>query len=503
MSAWSGWIAVAVGLCVAGLVVLVWPGARARVAAGLVARVPREQADPIIAILLFAAAAVWAGVTMARLGGSMEEPRYHRPAKCEADERVNKNKPPLSDNEFTALLAEQVKYRKIRLGTAPDFSYRRLTQVQANEISKAQDDADKSQSDPPMKGANLAHANLSDISLRGINFSGSDLTCANLINSTLDGVILDEARLEGALFQDVREAEGARFNWVSAAGADFSRANLKKSSFDYAKSLSGATFTDANVTDASFAAANLTDAFWSPVSAPTPSKIARAIGLETLTPAPFGREDTPSLAGLQLLARELRKAGESSAKDKVTRAYEAAETRRMWAEGEIGSLDGATTLVLAGWRRFTWGALTNYGLAPSRALVALAFLAFAFSPLYWAIIPFNGARSNLLYYIRPKGSLDKNGIIRSDDTVEGIDAPNETRRAARALVASCESALNVGFGEVKLAEWLGRLRPTEEEITQVGWPRVVAGIQSLTATIVFILWVWCLLGDPFGDAGAG
>lgn len=352
-----------------------------------------------------------------------------------------------------------------------------------------------------MKGARLAHADLSDVKLRGVDFSGSDLTCAKFRNASLHGVIFDGARLEGALFQDVKEAEDARFNRVSAAGVDFSLANLKKSSFDQVKTLSGATFTDANVTEASFAAADLTDAFWSPVSAPTPSKIARATGLETLRPAPFGAEDTPSLAGLQLLARELRKAGESSAKDRVTRAYQAAETRRMWAEGDTRSLDGATMLLLAGWRRFTWGPLTDYGLSPSRALVALVFVALAFSPLYWAVIPFDRTESSLLRRIRPNGSLDENGAMHDHDTVQGVVAANWIRRLASAFGASCESTLNVGFGEFKLAEWLGRLRQTEEETTQVGWLRVAAGIQSLIATVIFILWVWCLLGDPFGDAG--
>ena len=72
----------------------------------------------------------------------------------------------------------------------------------------------------------------------------------------------------------------------------------------------------------------------------------------------------------------------------------------------------------------------------------------------------------------------------------------------RALATSFDSTLNVGFGEVKLAEWLGRLRGVEKETTALGWLRVVAGTQSLIATVVFVLWVWCLLGDPFGYARA-
>jgi hypothetical protein len=500
------WVVWTVAIVVCALVLIVVSARtrlRARVAMALRrlgARMTRDWVERIAAVGVFAVAVACALVAMYQLGGAMAEPRYHRPARCEAEERKNTKKPDLSDDEFKALLSKQVEYRKRGLGSPPDFSYRSLTQGQADEILKAQDDA---KNDPPMKRANLAHANLSDLKLRNVDFGGADLTCANFLNASLPGAIFDEAFLEGAVFQDVKEAEGARFNRVSAPGADFTRANLRKASFDQAKSLAGATFTDTDVNGASFAAADLTDAFWSPVSTPAPAKIARAMGLETLRPAPFGAEEKPSLVGLQLLARELKKGGESSAKDRVTRAYEAAETRRMWAEGDTTSFDGIITRLLALWRRFTWGALTDYGLSPGRALVALLLVAMVFSPLYWAEIPFDRTQSLRLRRIRPKDTLDENGALRGADTVEGISATSWVQRARSAFVASLESTLNVGFGEVKLSEWLSRFRRTEEEMAVVGWLRMMGGVQSVIATVVFILWVWCLLGDPFGEAGAG
>ncbi len=463
---------------------------------------PPERVEQVLAVALFLLFAAFDLNVMAGLGGAMEEPHYQRPQTCEDEEGKTHTKPDLSDDEFKALLSKQIEYRRTQAGDQPDFSFRRLNQAHVNELRPAKTGPVKPGDPPPMKGAILAHARLSELDLHDIDFSGANLTCADFTGATLRGAIFDEASLEGAVFQDVEDAEGARFNRITAPGADFSGANLKKSSFDRAVSLAGATFADAKVDDASFAETNLTNALWSPVSAPTPSKIARATGLETLRPVPFGDAKKPSLAGLQLLARELKKAGESSAEDQVTHAYEAAETRQMWAEADI-SWDGVLTLALAGWRRFTWGALTDYGLSPVRALIALLFVAVTFSPLYWVAIPRDGSRSRWLFRVRPKDALDRTGALRVDAAVSGVGANRWDKRVTRALAASIESTLNVGFGEVKLAEWLGRLRGVEKETTALGWMRVVAGTQSLVATVVFVLWVWCLLGDPFGDAGAG
>jgi hypothetical protein len=30
----------------------------------------------------------------------------------------------------------------------------------------------------------------------------------------------------------------------------------------------------------------------------------------------------------------------------------------------------------------------------------------------------------------------------------------------------------------------------------VGWLRTVAGIQSLVATLIFVIWAWSIFGDP-------
>ena len=305
------------------------------------------------------------------------------------------------------------------------------------------------------------------------------------------------------MFLDVKNAEKAEFNHVRAAGADFSGANLAGSSFDRAASLAGANFAGAKVDNASFSDANLTDALWSPLSAPPASRIADATGLETLRPVPDGKSETPSLSGLKLLARELKKGGETHAMDMVTHAYEAAETRRMWAEGDV-SFDGALTLARALWRRFTWGALTDSWILPFTRLDRVFLL---------------GGHVHAVLLGRDSRGRESKSLVVSR-LAEGRPRPawrvarrrrggrfragrGGGRRIERAIAASFKSTLNVGFGEIKLAEWLQRLRKVEKETSALGWLRVVAGLQSLMATVNFILWVWCLLGDPFGDAGAG
>ena len=164
---------------------------------------------------------------------------------------------------------------------------------------------------------------------------------------------------------------------------------------------------------------------------------------------------------------------------------------------------GVTNFVVALWRHFTWGALTNYALSPSRALLALVTVAIAFLPRYWVEIPFDGTPSRKLLCVGREHTIRADGRMRDRDEVDGVQANTARQRLWIALRASVDETLNVGFGELKLAEWLGRLRRAEEEYALVGCLRRTAGFQSLIATVIFVLWAWCMFGDPFGDAGGG
>ena len=99
--------------------------------------------------------------------------------------------------------------------------------------------------------------------------------------------------------------------------------------------------------------------------------------------------------------------------------------------------------------------------------------------------------------MRRKGAINENGGIAPDDAIQAVEAGRPGQRLLAAFRASCDATLTVGFGDVKLGEWIARLRRSEEEMATVGWLRTVAGIQSLVATLIFVIWAWSIFGDPF------
>jgi hypothetical protein len=129
----------------------------------------------IVGLAVFAAFVLGGIVWLLALGGSLDEPRYRRPAECETQKRVAD----LNGDAFKALLAQQIDWRRTQIDSPPDFSFKRLTQGQADQLRNGQPTG------PPMIGANLGHADLSHLDLHDIDFSDADLSCADFSNAHL------------------------------------------------------------------------------------------------------------------------------------------------------------------------------------------------------------------------------------------------------------------------------------------------------------------------------
>jgi hypothetical protein len=67
-----------------------------------------------------------------------------------------------------------------------------------------------------------------------------------------------------------------------------------------------------------------------------------------------------------------------------------------------------------------------------------------------------------------------------------------------AMFFSLMSAFNIGFREINFGRWLRLIIPKEFDIKAEGWPRFVAGIQSLISVYLIALWVLAYFGRPFG-----
>ena len=71
------------------------------------------------------------------------------------------------------------------------------------------------------------------------------------------------------------------------------------------------------------------------------------------------------------------------------------------------------------------------------------------------------------------------------------------RRLRLAFYFSLLSAFNLGWRDLNVGNWISRLQKHEYTLRATGWPRTVAGLQSLLSVYLLALWVLTYFGRPF------
>jgi uncharacterized protein YjbI with pentapeptide repeats len=444
-----------------------------------------------------ALAAMVASVALAVFMAPSDEPRRAGAPECPQ----HSIGPPLPWAEFGDRLTAQADYIMDGLRPRPDFSNLRFTQDQIGLMLERQKAAVLQGRPAIMARANLAGSQFDGLDLSGLDLHEAELTCAHFAASKLDRAYFFNAQLDRADFSAVTSATGARFS-VMMRNVNLFRARLDGTALDGAD-LSGASFDRTSLRDASIAGADLTDAAWDPVVIPAGPALGGLRGLPTLRPvvpalpAPLHAE--PVLAGLQVLRIALRTAGERTAEDEVARAYEVARTRQLFANAAREHNNWDWLLGVS--RSILWGWLTDYGLAPWRCLLGVLIILLLGIPLYLAEIPLlPGTASTRLQTVLWKDTPRANGNrveTGPDDVFTGVPAGGFWWRLRIAICASMIGTVSVGVGDANLGEWLARLRSVELDIVPMGWLRVVAGIQSLIATLILAIWAICMFGHPF------
>jgi uncharacterized protein YjbI with pentapeptide repeats len=408
---------------------------------------------------------------------------------------------PISDTDFAALLQAQKAFVTDDLTRRPDLSYRRFTQQQITQLLAVQNEKSEPRHPAILARANLAGSVFDSLNLTGLEFPGADLTCASFTAATLDQTQFFGADLTRAKFLEVKSAKDARFA-TTMPSTDFFNAHLD-GAFLAGALLAGASFDRTSLKDVNLAGANLTDAAWAPVSVPAGADLGSLKGLRTLQPVaptvPGPGQTKPVLSGMQVLRIALRSAGEITAADEVTRAYEAARTAELFAnaKGEGGIWD----YLLAESRTVLWGWMTNYGLSPWRCLLGELMVLLLGVPFYLSQVPVapNIDTDRLLIRL-PKDApreLNQQMVVGADDEFTRVHGGRFLYRIGFALHASLTGTIGVGVGDINLAEWLARLRIGDTELVATGWPRIVIGVQSLLSTLILAIWALALFGEPF------
>jgi hypothetical protein len=349
-------------------------------------------------------------------------------------------------------------------------------------------------------GESGARAELSGVQLRGADLSGAQLNNAALASADLNGAKMNNADLSGADLggANLRDAKLRRVHLIGAdlggaylTGTDLTGANLAGAILRGAD-LKGANLASANLSrtymdSADLADADLTGATFEPRDFPELLKLARALGLESMT-----YQDAPS--PLTQLRKQFQDAGFREQERAITCALNRAEDNRRFS--------------IERWaRRVAFDYPSEYGFAPGRPLRIVLWLWLLSSFVYAGIMHRPGPSG--IYFTgtrRWRGRSNTQGIrIRPLGFPAGRGwgllfpwLKEEWRVFRAAMFFSLMSACNIGFREINLGGWLRMLTRREYDLKAVGWARTVSGFQSLLSVYLIGLCVLTYFSRPFG-----
>jgi len=320
-----------------------------------------------------------------------------------------------------------------------------------------------------LRGAYLVGADLRGAVLEWVDLSGANLSASDFRGADLSGANLSQAILVGANFNGV-DLGGCKLIGADLLAADLSGAKLSGAN------LSGANLKGAVVENALFSNATFTDAMYEAViGAPKTSYLFGMKGVSTLR---FETKDGHS--GALYLRKAFQNAG---LRDLEREATYVIEKHKLKYEDNVFEKAIYSLIDLT----------CGFGLDPGKPLQWLIGLIPLFALAY--VIP-----------IRSRTMRDGIFVEWSKERVRkdlGTDEPVRLERKGFAaylwaLYFSCLSAFHIGWRDLSVGSWIVRLQRREYVLRATGWPRALAGLQSILSVYLLAMWLVTTFGRPFG-----
>jgi hypothetical protein len=158
------------------------------------------------------------------------------------------------------------------------------------------------------------------------------------------------------------------------------------------------------------------------------------------------------------------------------------------------------------------GKLTDYGAQPWHSLALLCSLIIPFGFLYMLALKSNAKKTGIWLLIPKDAVLEKRNkqtLIKLSTRQPFNPSPSgklgSTKRwvlryyriARISLYFSLLSAFRIGWRELNVGSWIGRLQKQEYIFKATGWVRTVSGLQSLISVYLLALWALTYFGRPF------
>ena len=316
-------------------------------------------------------------------------------------------------------------------------------------------------------------ANLSRAKLMGAKLSGADLVAANLSGAFLVAANLSEAELRDA--------------------------NLSEAML-FMANLSGAELRDANLSGANLVEANLSGAMFEPKPGSV-SDVTLLLGIEGLDSLRY--KNSPH--GLLELRETYKKAGLRNYERQVTHAINRTRREKLIEGGFWGKLEGAFQYVF-------FELTCQYGMSPGRPLEILGVGLLVFTFPYLLALWSRDRETGIWLVLPPDRILGKGDKyppykLTHRPPFRPLPPGRWARLGARfkrfrrvlrlAFYFSLLSAFRLGWRELNVGNWISRLQKHEYILGATGWPRTVAGFQSLLSVYLVALWALTYFSRPF------
>jgi uncharacterized protein YjbI with pentapeptide repeats len=299
---------------------------------------------------------------------------------------------------------------------------------------------------PECEGCILRQLSLNDERLIEAHFQGADLTGASLCRARLRGSHFEKSKLIGA------KLIGAGLTDVHFEDALLMDAELEM-----------AELVGTRLKGAQMRGARLAHAQFEPADIPAGNQLDDVTGLQSLC---YIR----SSKALHELRDAFKNAGMEMQEREVTYAIKRSE--RLHA---TSALERVIPYIL-------YEALTEWGLSPLRPIIILFSLIPAFGILY-AIAIASSMPAAAIWRIWDKDRPDKK---LGQDEPERLNSEN-SQIYMYAIAFSLFSAFALGWKGASISAWIERLLPHEFTLKATGWPRVVAGLQSLLTLLLLAM----------------
>jgi len=367
------------------------------------------------------------------------------------------------------------------------------------------------------RGASFNAADLRGVQLPGVDLSSSDLGDADLAGADLSSADLTHADLSHASLR------GANLQAAWVGCARFDRADLTDADLQSAR-LSFATLRETRLDRTNFADARFDGTIFEPASIPADIRsLATLIGLDEVT---YGTNPD----ALVQLRKQFRDADFEEQERRITYAIKRRQAELLLAACSAANVSAIVNCIAFAFNRIFFDITCQYGMTPSRLLMAALVVWLICSAIYYLFIRFRRRGSlYLVPFVQVVGRekltirsiqqmrrrrIDSRNLI---ERIKGSWTNRGTRWRAVAVLAavrrwmrqelallraalffSAMSAFNIGFRDINFGRWIRLLTAREYDIKAKGPVRIIAGFQSLISLYLVALWFLTYFGRPFG-----